>query len=218
MFAITPRLRALMVTAGGRACARRRWAVRLVLVALVALQPLGAHAQAASGNGDDGEGDHEQAVSVQETDGLYTIAARFTVPTSASIVLAVLTDYDGIPRFLPNVRTSRLIERKDRHALVEQEAVVKLMFFSTRIHLLLGIDEEPLAIRFVDRSGKSFARYEGAWTLAERDGQVEITYALTAKPSFEAPGFLIRRLMRRDASDQIHRLRKEMEVRSKKTP
>jgi ribosome-associated toxin RatA of RatAB toxin-antitoxin module len=208
MQAITPRHRALAGTAGGRHGARRRLAV-WVLTALACLPSV---AWAASNN----EGDHNVAVS--EDEGVYTISARFLVSSSPSIVLAVLTDYDGIPRFLPNVRTSRLIERKDRHALVEQEAVVKLMFFSTRIHLLLGIDEEPLAIRFVDRSGKSFARYEGAWTLAERNGQVEITYALTAKPSFEAPGFLIRRLMRRDASDQIQRLREEMEVRSKRTP
>ena len=208
MRSLTSRHQTAAGTAGGRYGARRRLAVWI----LAALACLPSAARGASDN----DGDHN--VTVSEEQGVYTIGARFLVSSSPSVVLAVLTDYDGIPRFLPNVRTSRLIERKDRHALVEQEAVVKLMFFSTRVHLLLGIDEEPRAIRFVDRSGKSFARYEGAWTLAERNGQVEITYALTAKPSFEAPGFLIRRLMRRDASEQIQRLREEMEVRSKKTP
>jgi hypothetical protein len=127
----------------------------------------------------------------------------------------VLTDYDAIPRFLPNVKSSRLLERKDGHVLVEQQAVVKVMFFSTRIHLLLGIDEEPLALRFMDRSGKSFVRYEGAWTMAAQEEGVEISYALTAKPAFEAPGFIVRRLMQRDAADQIERLQREMMARSR---
>ena len=200
MHTITPRRPALVGTAGGRHA--RRLAIG-VLAALLALPTVAA-----------GSGDDDQAVSVTETQGVYTIAARFLVPASPAIVTAVLTDYDGIPRFLPNVRTSRLIERRDQQALVEQEAVVKLMFFSTHIHLLLGIDESPTAIRFVDRSGKSFVSYQGAWTLAERDDQVEITYSLTAKPSFEAPAFMIRRLMRRDASDQITRLRAEMIARA----
>jgi ribosome-associated toxin RatA of RatAB toxin-antitoxin module len=189
---------------------RRRWAVRLLILALVGL-PLTAHPTAASDPDNDGETD----VTVQEADGLYTITARFTVASSPAIVLEVLTDYDDIPRFLPNVRASRLVERQGGHALVEQEAVVKLMFFSTRVHLLLGIDEGPRSLRFVDRSGKSFTRYEGAWTVAERDGQVEVRYTLNANPSFEAPGFLIRRLMQRDASDQIRRLRREMAARGR---
>ena len=38
--------------------------------------------------------------------------------------------------------------QRAQQPLVEQEAVVKLMFFSTRIHLLLGIDEETARERF----------------------------------------------------------------------
>jgi ribosome-associated toxin RatA of RatAB toxin-antitoxin module len=214
MLATTPRLRALMVTAGGRTGVRRRSAVRRLVLALVLLLPLTVSAWAAG----DPDNDGETEVTVEEAEGLYTITARFTVPAPPAIVLEVLTDYDDIPRFLPNVRASRLVERQGGHALVEQEAVVKLMFFSTRIHLLLSIDEGPRSLRFVDRSGKSFTRYEGAWTVVERGDLVEVRYTLTANPSFEAPGFLIRRLMQRDASDQIRRLRREMTIRTAEAP
>jgi ribosome-associated toxin RatA of RatAB toxin-antitoxin module len=201
----------LELTAGGRASARRLLACALVAAAVL-FTSLPVAAAPSSDPSDEG---HAQRVTVTESDGLYTIAARFTVPVTPAVVLAVLTDYDAIPRFLPNVKSSRLLERKDGHVLVEQQAVVKVMFFSTRIHLLLGIDEEPLALRFVDRSGKSFVRYEGAWTVVEQDEGVEISYALTAKPAFEAPGFIVRRLMQRDASDQIERLQREMMARSR---
>jgi ribosome-associated toxin RatA of RatAB toxin-antitoxin module len=201
----------LVLTAGGRASARRLLACGLAAAVLLA----GARAVAAGATSGPAEGDRPQNLTVVEANGVYTISARFSVPVTPAIVLSVLTDYDGIPRFLPNVKSSRLLERNDRHVLVEQQAVVKLMFFSTRIHLLLGIDEGTRSLRFVDRSGKSFSRYEGVWTVQEQEeGGVEITYALTAEPAFEAPGFVVRRLMHRDASDQIERIQKEMIARA----
>jgi hypothetical protein len=114
MLAITPRLRALMVTAGGRMSVRRR------VLALMLLLPLTVSAWAAGDPDNDGEAE----VTVEEADGLYTITARFTVAATPATVLEVLTDYDDLPRFLPNVRASRLVERRGDHALVEQEAVV----------------------------------------------------------------------------------------------
>jgi ribosome-associated toxin RatA of RatAB toxin-antitoxin module len=202
---MTTRRRTSVDTAGGRSSARRLVVVWTLIVATSLPWPAAA---ASSGDG-------VEAITVREEQGTFTIAARFTVPASPAIAMAVLTDYDNIPRFLPNVRTSRVLERTDNRPLVEQEAVVRFMFFSTRIHLLLGIDETVQSVRFVDRCGKSFARYEGAWTLTTSDdSRVEISYELTAKPTFDAPAFLIRRLMQRDASDQIRRLRDEMVARS----
>jgi ribosome-associated toxin RatA of RatAB toxin-antitoxin module len=159
-------------------------------------------------------GDDAQAITVREEQGVFHITARFTVPASPADAMAVLTDYNGIPRFLPNVRRSRLLERTDNRALVEQEAVVRFLLFATRIHLLLAIDESGRSVRFVDRCGRSFGRYEGAWTLtAIDDDRVEVHYELMATPTFDAPAFLVRRLMERDAIDQMRRLRDEMVAR-----
>ena len=43
-------------------------------------------------------------VSIQEVSGGYTVSARFNVAEPPDIVRGVLTDYDTIPRFMPNVR------------------------------------------------------------------------------------------------------------------
>ena len=207
MTSITPRHRTSVDTAGGRFGARRL----VVVWGLIGVISLAWHAGAAAAS----SGEDAQAITVREEQGVFTIAARFTVSASPAIAMAVLTDYDNIPRFLPNVRTSRLLERTDSQALVEQEAVARFMFFSTRIHLVLGIEETASTVRFVDRCGKSFSRYGGVWTLtSSSDNRVEVRYELTAKPTFDAPAFLIRRLMQRDASDQIRRLRNEMAARS----
>jgi ribosome-associated toxin RatA of RatAB toxin-antitoxin module len=153
-------------------------------------------------------------VTVREDGGVYTVAAAFVVPEPVSAAMAVLTDYEQIPRFMPAVRTSNVLERGEGLTVVEQEAVARLMMFSKRIYLVLEIHETSGTIRFRDRCGKSFARYEGAWTIAERDGGAAIAYELTATPSFDVPEFLLKRLLKRDAAQMIERLQTEIAVRS----
>ena len=113
-------------------------------------------------------------MSVTEEDGVYHVAATFTIPEPASVAHATLTDYPHIPRFMPEVRVSQVRERSVDRIVVEQEAVARFMMFQKRVHLVLEIQEAPGSVRFVDRCGQSFARYEGAWIIAERDGATRI--------------------------------------------
>ena len=156
----------------------------------------------------------EPVISVRNTQGAYVVAAHFTVSESAAIVRDVLTDYASIPRFMSNVHTSRILERRDNRVRVEQEATSKFMFFSKRIHLVLDVDEETNTITFRDRCHKSFARYEGAWTFRSTGGLTEVSYELIAEPAFSVPGFVLRGLLDRDAAAMIERLRAEISARA----
>jgi ribosome-associated toxin RatA of RatAB toxin-antitoxin module len=153
-------------------------------------------------------------VTVREADGVYHVAAVFTTSQPAAIARAVLTDYEQIPRFLPDVRASRVLERTDARVVVEQEAVARVLFFSKQVHLVLEVEEGPASIHFRDRCGRSFARYEGVWTLREENGRVKVAYQLTAKPAFDVPEFLLTRLLKRDADRMITRLQAEIAARA----
>jgi carbon monoxide dehydrogenase subunit G len=155
------------------------------------------------------------AVSVDEADGTYTVAATFAVNHPPAFAHAALTDYAQISRFMPEVRSSRVIERANDRTVVAQEVLARFMLFSKRLHLLLEVREEPGLIRFHDRGGRSFARYEGAWTIADRDGSTRLTYDLTAQPLFDVPEVLLKRLLRRDAIQMIARLTAEIEARAR---
>jgi uncharacterized membrane protein len=154
------------------------------------------------------------ALTVREEQGVYTVVARFVVDEPAAVALAVLTDYEQIPRFMPDVRSSIVRERAIGSAVVEQEAVSSVMMFSKRVHLVLQIEEQPDALIFRDRCGRSFVRYEGTWRLSNQDGHTAITYELIAEPSFDVPGFMLKRLFRRDSAQKIERLRREIAARS----
>ena len=87
--------------------------------------------------------------------------------------------------------------------------------FSKRVHLVLEVRESPNTIRFRDRCGRSFVRYEGSWTMVETDGRTDIRYQLSAQPSFDVPEFLLKRLLKRDATRMIERLRVAIAARAR---
>ena len=153
-------------------------------------------------------------VTVREERGVYSVSARFHVAEPASLALAVLTDYENIPRFLPDVTSSVVRERSASRAVVEQEAVSRMMMFSKKVHLTLEIVAEAGAIHFRDRCGRSFETYHGAWRVTASGAGSDITYELTAKPSFQVPEFLLKRLLKRDSIRTIERLSAEITART----
>ena len=161
-----------------------------------------------------GVAQEDTTVNVNGSGGLFRVAAAFTVPQAASFVRAALIDYPEIPRFMPEVVSSTVLERVDDRTVVEQEAVARFMMFSKRVHLVLEVQEGGAVIHFTDRCGKSFTHYEGTWTFTERDGRTYVTYELAANPSFEVPEFLLKRLLKRDASQMIERLKTEIAARA----
>ena len=156
----------------------------------------------------------QSKVSVREERGVYSVTARFQVPASSDVVLAVLTDYEGIPRFMPEINTSVVLERAAGRAVVQQEAVSRLMMFSKRVHLVLEINEGADTLRFNDRCGRSFARYEGMWRMSGQNGRTEILYELIAQPSFDVPEFVLKRLLKRNSEQMIEQLQREIAARS----
>jgi ribosome-associated toxin RatA of RatAB toxin-antitoxin module len=197
--AITAGISRMDTTSGGRERARRWLVSGLVLLASTAA----VHAAAAQ----------TSPVTVREAGGVYTVTATFATPQPAAVAHAVLTDYEAIPRFMPDVRTSRILERSDGRVVVEQEAVAKVLFFSKTVHLVLEVQEALASIAFRDRCGSSFIRYEGRWTLRDQGGRAQVAYELTAQPAFDVPGFLLSRLLKRDADRMIARLRQEIAAR-----
>ena len=153
-------------------------------------------------------------VTVREDRGTYAVTARFEIPQTVAAALAVLSDYERIPKFMPEVQSSVVVEQADGRTFVQQEAVSRFMMFSKKVHLLLEVTREPGAIRFVDRCGKSFVSYQGAWRAIAADGRTVVSYELSAKPGFDVPEFILKRLLKRDSVQMIERLQREIAARS----
>ena len=190
---------------GGRASVRR-FLVGAALTLWIALP--GAHLTATAAAGPSPQ------VSVLEVRGTYSVVARFEVPQDTGAAVAVLSDYEQIPRFMPDVRTSVILERTPGRILVEQEAVSQFMMFSKKVHLILEVTETGNSIHFVDRCGTSFTRYEGTWRVLPEGNGARVTYQLTARPAFDVPEFILKRLLKRNSGQMIDRLRREIAARA----
>lgn len=148
--------------------------------------------------------------------GTYSVATRFDVAEPPGAALAVLSDYEQIPRFMPGVRKSVILERTPAHLVVEQEAVTRYLMFSKTVHLVLVVIQAGDTIQFSDRAHDSFMLYEGSWRVTPRVGGMggaTIAYAVTAHPTFDVPGFVLKRLLTRDANEMIRSLRREITAR-----
>lgn len=192
----------LSTMSGGRQGAHRLLAATVMLL-------LGMAVVAASATLDT-----TPVVSIGRQQDAYTVDARFEVRHPAALALEVLTDYEAIPRYMPDVKKSVVRHRYGHYAIVDQEVVSRVMMFSKRVHLRLAIVQSDDTLRFRDELGTSFHQYEGRWELTEQDGRTFVRYHLVAQPSFSVPAFLIRRLLARDANETIERLRAEIAARA----
>ena len=203
---MAPNARNCSHAAGGRTRVHRL----LVVIALVVT----GVGQGVAGKADDPPAVFTQ-VTVHETAGVYRVSAHFEVSQPASVARSVLTDYERIPGFMPDVKISIVRKRLPDGVIVEQEAVAHTLMFSKRIYLLLEVHMDDHSVRFHDSSGRSFEQYDGAWTLVQHDRRTIISYELIAQPCFDLPEFLLTRLLKRDSREMIERLRTEISARSR---
>lgn len=153
-------------------------------------------------------------VDVTEAGGVYSVTAAFAVSESPDVVMSVLTDYERIPAYMPDMEISKVIERTAVGMVVEQQAVSKFAMFSKRVHLLLEVREGPGTLHFNDRCGKSFTAYAGSWLVSRRDNLTLVDYRLRATPTFEVPAFALKRLLKRDSALLIERIKVEIHERA----
>lgn len=143
------------------------------------------------------------------------VEASFHVPVPKAVVWAVLTDYEGIPRFVSSMRESRIVARDSAHLVLQQEAVGRLMFFRRRLHTTLWVEEVPLSIlRFEDVLHEDFDVYRGEWRITERDSGTDVSYQVTARPITPIPQFAVRPMFQRAVQQLLNEIEKEIEHRA----
>jgi ribosome-associated toxin RatA of RatAB toxin-antitoxin module len=147
-------------------------------------------------------------------EGLH-VEAGFHVAAPRTVVWAVLTDYENIPRFVSSMRQSRIVARDSAHLVLQQEAVGRLMFFRRRLHTTLWVEEVPMSIlRFEDVLHEDFDVYRGEWRITESDSETHVSYQVTARPITPIPQFAVRPMFQRAVQQLLTEIEKEIEHRA----
>ena len=151
----------------------------------------------------------------RSADKAYVVDAAFDVNVPGAIAWDVLTDYEGIGRFVSSIRQSTIKEREPGRVLLEQHGVGRAWIISLPMHVVLDVRErDQRVLTFRDVCGKSFSVYEGAWELAKIEGGTRVTYRLKADPTGRQPAMLAKSAIRGSVRTLLEEVREEILARA----
>eukprot|EP00271_Cylindrocystis_brebissonii_P009356 TRINITY_DN2414_c0_g1_i1.p1 TRINITY_DN2414_c0_g1~~TRINITY_DN2414_c0_g1_i1.p1 ORF type:complete len:847 (+),score=138.12 TRINITY_DN2414_c0_g1_i1:46-2586(+) len=117
------------------------------------------------------------------------VMASITVEASVPTLWSVLTDYERLPEFVPNLGASQVLSRDGHRVELRQEGCKCLMYMVLHAQVVLELTEDPLAsIAFRQLKG-DFASFYGRFSLeALGPGQTRLKYDVDTKMQ---PGIIL---------------------------
>lgn len=145
---------------------------------------------------------------------LFEIQVSGFVHATPQQTWAVLTDYDRLPEFVPNLLSSKLLSRSGAQAVLEQLGSVGFLFMRQAIHLVVRVTEQPFSTLDVELVSGNMKHYASHWELAPVDlGGTRIDYRGSLEPNFFVPLLLGRVMVQADVQKMLTAVVAEVERR-----
>ena len=147
---------------------------------------------------------HVERVHTEEGP-VYQIAARGEVAAPPAAVWRILTDYNRMAEFVPDLRSARVVSRSGDLAVVEQFGSARLLFFRRDIHLVVQVREQPMTRIDVSQVDGDMKVYRCSWQLVPvpETGGTRVVYSGTMAPNFYVPGMFGAKLVRSDVDRML---------------
>jgi carbon monoxide dehydrogenase subunit G len=140
-----------------------------------------------------------QEVSIRtQRDGEFVlVSASALMQVDPDVAWAVLSDYDHLARFIPDMESSRVVSRDGNRVRVEQKGEMGFFFYKEPVNILLDVHEEPpsrITARGIEGNIKGLeTRYE----LHSSGAGIRLDYAGRFVPDFTIPPIIGMPLMNR---------------------
>jgi ribosome-associated toxin RatA of RatAB toxin-antitoxin module len=141
-----------------------------------------------------------ERVAGAEDDKVYQITSSGTVAATPAVVWRILTDYNHLADYLPNLKSTRVVSRNGDTVIVEQLGTARFLFFSQTIRLVVQVQErapDQIDISLVDGDMKV---YRASWKLSPLAGATgtRVVYHANIVPKFDVPGAIGTSVVRKD--------------------
>ena len=126
-----------------------------------------------------------------------TVSASAFMKVDPSIAWAVLSDYDHLAKFIPDMKSSRVVSREGNVLRVEQKGDVGFFFYKEPVNMLLEVHEEPpsrITARGIEGNIKGL---ETRYDLKSSAAGVRLDYAGRFEPDFSIPPLIGMPIMNR---------------------
>jgi ribosome-associated toxin RatA of RatAB toxin-antitoxin module len=144
------------------------------------------------------------------------VRSSIVLPIKPCEAYAMLSDYGGLPKFIPGLLSSHY-RRIARHRVeVTQVGEVQVFIFHMRMESLLDMEEIPDR-RIVFRQSKGdFISYSGEWNFSASGDGVQVGYraSMTFKPY--VPLLLARSILEHDVKEKFAAIGREAAARKKR--
>ncbi len=145
--------------------------------------------------------------------GVFQITAAFTAAAEIATAWAVLTDYDRLAEFVPDLETSRVVSAAGEPLRVAQRGRAGFAFLHFDIDVVLAVDAAPMERLRFQEAGGTVRQMRGEWRLVPSAAGVTVHYTAQIDPGFWVPPLIGTALVRRDVRKQLAALAAEMHKR-----
>lgn len=149
-------------------------------------------------------------VQVARQEGAFQIEAGLVVAVARRVAWNVLSDYDNLARFVPGMRSSRIVSGPGEPLLLEQKGESGLLLFKVPIEVVSRVEEAPFdTIRFQSVGG-NLKNQKGEWALATHDHGTRVSYRADISPGFSLPPLIGPAVVGRDVRLMLEAVEREM--------
>lgn len=167
-----------------------------------------------------GRGAQAAGVAAQvEKDGeAYRVEAVILAAVSPSLAWEVLTDFDHMERFVPNVEHSEVIARDGLVLTLRQRGAVRFGPVSRRFESQRRIELQPPGTLISRQISGSLRQMESSTTIAPAAGGTRIVYRALLEPPVRLPALVGATLVRHEVEEQFDAIVAEMLRRQADAP
>ncbi|WP_229213085.1 MULTISPECIES: SRPBCC family protein [unclassified Duganella] len=144
----------------------------------------------------------EVSVNRVELDALhmYEVDATGTVAAPLPKVWRILTGYERMAEFVPDMESCRVLSRNGNEVIIEQFGVARFLFMTKSIHLIVRATEQPMSSIDISLISGDMKHYESHWELipVPETGGTKVVYSGKLIPNFYVPGILGAKMIRGD--------------------
>ena len=145
----------------------------------------------------DGAGAQGLAIEVERQGEFITVTASAQMQVDARIAWEVLSDYDHLAQFIPDMKSSRVVSRSGDRVLVEQKGEIGFFFYRQPVDVTLEVREEPQRRIVARRIEGNIRELETRYELEASDVGVRFDYTGRFIPDFYLPPLIGMPIMRR---------------------
>jgi ribosome-associated toxin RatA of RatAB toxin-antitoxin module len=143
--------------------------------------------------------------------GVVTVRASAEMHVDPRTVWDVISDYDHLAEFIPDMKSSRVVQRDGDTVIVEQTGDFGFLFFRQPITVRLFAVEYPTRRILAHAVGGNLREMEGRYDLENlASGAVRLLYEGRVVPDFPLPPIIGPLLMRGELSRQFTAMVKEI--------